>query len=42
MGIVMISCPKTQRAISTGMQVDYETFTSLQCFSVVHFVRSAA
>ena len=32
MGIVMISCPKTQRAISTGMQVDCKTFHSTPVF----------
>ena len=28
MGIVMISCPETRRAISTGIQVDRATFHS--------------
>jgi hypothetical protein len=28
MGTVMIRCPETQRAISTGMQVDRATFHS--------------
>ena len=32
MGIVMISCPETQRAISTGIQADYETFRSAPVF----------
>jgi len=32
MGIVMISCPETQRAIPTGMQADYETFHSTPVF----------
>ena len=32
MGIVMISCPETQRAISTGMQADCETFHSTPVF----------
>jgi hypothetical protein len=32
MGIVMILCPKTQRAISTGMQVDRATFHSTPVF----------
>ena len=32
MGIVMILCPKTQRAISTDMQVDRETFHATPVF----------
>jgi hypothetical protein len=32
MGIVMISCPETERAISTGIEVDYETFHSTPVF----------
>jgi len=32
MGIVMIRCPETQRAISTGMQVDRATFHSTPVF----------
>jgi hypothetical protein len=32
MGIVMIRCPETQRAISTGMQVDRETFHATPVF----------
>jgi len=32
MGIVMISCPETQQAVSTGMQADYETFHSTPVF----------
>ena len=32
MGIVMIRCPKTRRAISTGMQVDRATFHSTPVF----------
>jgi hypothetical protein len=32
MGIVMIRCPKTRRAISTGMQVDRETFHATPVF----------
>jgi hypothetical protein len=32
MGIVMISCPETRRAISTGIQVDRTTFDSTPMF----------
>ena len=32
MGMVMIRCPETQRAISTGMQVDRATFHSTPVF----------
>jgi hypothetical protein len=32
MGIVMIRCPETQRAIPTGMQVDRATFHSTLVF----------
>ena len=32
MGIVMISCPETRRAISTGIQVDRATFHSTPVF----------
>jgi hypothetical protein len=32
MGIVMIRCPKTRRAISTGIQVDRATFHSTPVF----------
>jgi hypothetical protein len=32
MGTVMIRCPETQRAISTGMQVDRATFHSTPVF----------
>src|ERR1035437_882409 len=32
MGIVMIRCPETRRAISTGMQVDRATFHSTPVF----------
>jgi len=32
MGIVMISCPETRQAISTGIQVDRATFHSTPVF----------
>jgi hypothetical protein len=32
MGIVMILCPKTRRAISTGIQADRRTFHSTPVF----------
>jgi hypothetical protein len=32
MGIVMINCPETRRAISTGIQVDRATFHSTPVF----------
>ena len=32
MGIVMISCPETRRAISTGIRVDRATFHSTPVF----------
>lgn len=32
MGIVMISCPETRQAISTGIQVDRATFHSMPVF----------
>jgi hypothetical protein len=32
MGIVMIRCPKTRRAISTGIQADRATFHSTPVF----------
>ena len=32
MGIVMISCPETQRAISTGIQADRATFHTIPVF----------
>jgi hypothetical protein len=32
MGIVMICCPETGRVISTGMQVDRETFHATPVF----------
>ncbi len=32
MGTVMIRCPETRRAISTGMQVDRATFHSTPVF----------
>jgi hypothetical protein len=32
MGIVMINCPETQRAISTGIQADRATFHSTPVF----------
>ena len=32
MGIVMINCPETRRAISTGIQVDRETFHATPVF----------
>jgi len=32
MGIVMISCPETERAISTGIEVECETFHSTPVF----------
>ena len=32
MGIVMINCPETQQAISTGIQVDRDTFHSTPVF----------
>jgi hypothetical protein len=32
MGIVMISCPETERAISTGIEVECETFYSTPVF----------
>ena len=32
MGMVMILCPKTRRAISTGIQVDRETFHATPVF----------
>ena len=32
MGMVMIRCPETQRAISTAMQVDRATFHSTPVF----------
>jgi hypothetical protein len=34
MGMVMIRCPETQRAISTGMQVDRATFRSMPVFFI--------
>jgi hypothetical protein len=37
MGIVMIRCPKTRRAISTGIQADRETFHA----TLVFFSRTA-
>ena len=36
MGIVMINCPETRRAISTGIQVDRATFHSTPVFSAAH------
>jgi hypothetical protein len=38
MGIVMIRCPKTRRAISTGIRADRATFHSTQYSSVARFV----
>jgi hypothetical protein len=38
MGILIISCPETQRAISTGMQADYETFHSTPVFFRSHIL----
>ena len=32
MGMIMIRCPETQRAISTGMQIDCATFRSTPVF----------
>jgi hypothetical protein len=32
MGIVMIRCPETRRAISTGIQADRETFHATPVF----------
>ena len=32
MGIVMISCPETRRAIPTGIQADRETFHATPVF----------
>ena len=32
MGIVMIRCPKTRRAISTGIQADRQTFNATPVF----------
>jgi hypothetical protein len=32
MGIVMIRCPKTRRAISTGIQADRQTFRATPVF----------
>lgn len=32
MGVVMIRCPKTNRAISTGIEVDRATFNSTTVF----------
>jgi hypothetical protein len=32
MGIVMINCPETRRAISTGIQVDRKTFHATPVF----------
>ena len=32
MGIVMISCPETERAISTGIEVECETLHSTPVF----------
>ena len=32
MGLVMIRCPKTRRAISTGIQVDRQTFHATPVF----------
>ena len=32
MGMVMIHCPKTRKAISTGMQIDRATFSCMPVF----------
>ena len=32
MGVVMIRCPQTERAISTGMQIDRAAFHSMPVF----------
>jgi hypothetical protein len=32
MGIVMINCPKTGRAISTGLKIDASTFSCVPVF----------
>ena len=32
MGVVMIRCPRTERAISTGMQIDHAAFHSMPVF----------
>lgn len=32
MGIIMIRCPETRRAIPTGMQIDREAFHSMPVF----------
>ena len=42
MGMVMIHCPKTEKAISTGMQIDRVAFVGRRSSSAVPFVRRAA
>jgi len=40
--MVLIRCPKTEKAISTGMQIDSVAFHSMPIFFSSTFVRSAA
>jgi len=39
MGIVMIKCPKTGRAMSTGIQADRESFNTTPVFYSTTFCR---